>query len=279
LKRKLNFQRSLLSDPHLWIAFAAAIIFLLMEFLHELKWLPWEPSPEGLLMVITIVIIALVADRLMEGEEVKENSEKLGRIANSLFGKGASLRRRPSTQEEYDYLWGGYTGKYYVYNPSYRVDQNTGADEIVKIFVHRYQNSRFERARYIFLTKDDPGERDLATFHRLMASVKQKYPDVVKKIELKELKNREASSEGEIYLGMRDGMRMGVMELKEPSSDPQHGMPHYYLVIHDQEVLENHILRHFEAAWNDTNAEDVQSFWSDRFLDSRIKRPDRAEML
>jgi len=262
LKRKLSIRRSILADPHLWIAFAAAIIFLLMDLLHEVKWLPWELPPEGLLIVITICITMLVADRLKEGEEVKENAEKLNRIANSLFGKGVNLRRRPSTQEEYDYLWGGYTGKYYVYNPSYRVDKNTGEEEIVEIFVHRYQNPRFERARYIFLTKDDPGKADLAIFKRLMASVKQKYPDVTKKVELKELKNREASSEAEIYLGIRDGKRMGVMELKEPSSDPQHGMPHYYLVIHDQEVLEHYTQDHFEAAWNDPNAECVQGFWS-----------------
>ena len=32
---------------------------------------------------------------------------------------------------------------------------------------------------------------------------------------------------------------MGVIELKEPALDPQHGLPHYYLVIHDQVALDH----------------------------------------
>ncbi len=262
MKRKLNFKRSFLSEPHLWVAFAAVIIFLLLDLLHEFRWLPWELPEQGLLFVIIFCIAMLVTDRLKESEEVKENSEKLARIAGSLFGKGVSLRPRPSTQEEYDYLWGGYTGKYYVYNPSYRVDKDTGEKEIVEIFTRRYENPGFERARYIFLTKDDSGKNDLATFRRLMLQVKQKCPSVEKKLELKELKNREASSEAEMYLGFRDNKWMGVLELKEPHSDPHHGMPHYYLVIHEEDVLKHYRQDHFEAAWNDANAESIENFWS-----------------
>jgi hypothetical protein len=255
-------RRSVLSDPHLWIAFAAAVIFLLLSILHELGWIPWEPRSEGLLIVITICIIALVADRLKEGDEVRGNAEKLGQIENSLLDKRVALRGRPSTPEEYDYLWGGYSGKYYVYNPSYRVDRNTGEDEIVKILVHRYQNPSFERARYLFLTKDESGNADLQTFRRLMAAVRRAYPAVVGKVEVRELKNQEASSAGEVYLGTRHGTPMCVMELKEPALDPQHGMPHYYLVIHDEDVLEHYLRDHFEPAWNDKNARDVKGFWA-----------------
>ena len=158
-KLRLMVRRSVLSDPHLWIAFALAVVYLLLRILREVGWLPWEIPSEGLLFVITICIISIVADRLKLGDEIRDNGEKLGRIADSLFDKKVCLRSRPSTPQEYHYLWGGFKGKYYVYNPAYRVDENTGEDEIVKIFLHRYQDPYFEGARYLFLTKDDAARR------------------------------------------------------------------------------------------------------------------------
>jgi hypothetical protein len=265
LKRIIRFlRRSIISDPHLWIAFTAAFILLLMDLLHVFKLLARAVPHEGLLIVITFCIMTLLVDRLREGEQIREqvqeNAEKLGRIANSVFDKRIALRSRPSTPEEYAYLWGGYTGMYYVYNPSYQVDKYTDEDEIVKIFIHRYQNPHFEKARYIFLTKDDSGKADLETFRRLMVRVKQAYPDVAKKLRVKEVKNKESYSASEMYLGIRYGERRGVMELKEPALGSQHGMPHYYLVIDDKEVVEHYLKDHFEPAWNDRDAEDTNIF-------------------
>lgn len=255
-------RRSIISDPHLWIAFVAAAIFLLMDFLHALKWLQWEVPAEGLLIVITFCIITLLGDRLWEGEQVRENVEKLGRIANSIFDKRVALRSRPTTGEEYADLWGGYTGKYYAYNPSYRVDKNTGEKEIVNILLHRYRNPHFDEARYLFLTKDLSGQEDLKIFRKLMAQVKQAYTDVDKKIKVREMKDKEASSAVEMYLGTRDGMPMGVLELKDPTLELKHGMPHYYLIIQDKDVVKYYISEHFELAWNDEeNAKDVEHFW------------------
>jgi hypothetical protein len=255
-------RRSLVSDPHLWIAFAAAFLFLLSDVLGLLGVeLPFKRPEEGLLIVLTICILTLVGDRLKEGEQVHHDSEKLAAIAGSVFGKGVMLRRRPTTREEYDYLWGGYTGRYHVYNPSYKVDTNTGEDEIAKILTRRYQDPQFERARYLFLTKDDAGKADLKTFRHLMGLVKQACPHVVNKIEVKELKHMDASSVPEIYLGTRFGMPICVMELKEPAVRPQHGVPHYYLVMHDPEAIEHYRLNHFESVWNAPEAEPVH-LWS-----------------
>lgn len=121
-----------------------------------------------------------------------------------------------------------------MFNPSYRVDKNIGKEEIVKLLIHRYQAPQFLTARYLFLTKDEFGKKDLKTFCDLMARVKQEYPDVVKKIEVRELGDREASS-----------------------ADSQHGMPRYYLVIQDRDVFEHYRQDHFEPAWNDTNYKNV----------------------
>jgi hypothetical protein len=76
----------------------------------------------------------------------------------------------------------------------------------------RYQNPHVEHARYLFLAKDAAGKADLDTFRRLMGLVKQAYPAVVGKIEVKELKNKESSSGAETYLGVRFGQPTGVIE-------------------------------------------------------------------
>jgi len=263
MKRAWRFlAQSIPSDPHLWVAFFAVFVFLVMDTLHALKWIPWELPPSGLLIVITLCIAILLGDRLKEGNAARQDSQRLSRVYECVEEKAAGLRRRPSTREDYDYLWGGFTGKYYVYNPSYNVDQYTGEEEIVKIFLYRYQNESFEEARYLFLTQDAAGQGDLATFRRLMGKVKQQYPEVTKKVRVKELKNSSAPSSAEMYVGMRDGKRIGVMELKEPALEPQHGVPHYYLVIHDQEVLEHYLSVHFEPAWMDVNAVEVAGFWT-----------------
>jgi hypothetical protein len=118
---------------------------------------------------------------------------------------------------------GGFTGTYWVYNPSYQVDKIANEEqEIVKMFIHRYQNPQFEKARYLFLTKDDSGKADLEIFKGMMLQVKQAYPAVTGKIKVKEMKNMEACSESEMYLGTRYGEQRGVVELKQPAFS-QHG--------------------------------------------------------
>ncbi len=93
-----------------------------------------------------------------------------------------------------------------------------------------------------------------------MARVKQEHPSVVKQIEVKELKNRKASLEAEMYLGTRNGQKAGVLELKELALDPQHGLPHYYLVVDDASVVDHYVEDHFEPAWNDLTAQEKDVF-------------------
>ena len=253
-----SLRRWVPADPHLWIAFVAAAVFLLMEILHWLPWLHLEVPLEGVLIVIMICILTLVADRLKEADQVRENAEKLGRIANSvLVMRGITLRIRPSTPEEYEYLWGGYTGNYYVYNPSYKVDEDTDPKEIAKILTRRYQDPRFVKAHYLFLTKDDDGQKDMTTFFGLMTEVARHCPEVVDKIRVRQMCNRAASSAPEMYLGTRRDEKVCVLELKGPTLSQQHGTSHYYLVIHDQKVIEHYLVDHFLPAWDDVHAEKV----------------------
>lgn len=257
-----RFVRRLASDPHLWIIYVLAISFLAWHLLHALGWISQEVPHEGLLILTTVGILTLTGDRLWESGETKEqaqeNSKRLSMISQAFLDARVALRGRPSESEEYAYLWGGYTGCYRVYNPSYRVDENVTEDEIVKLFVHRYGNPNFHQARYIFLTEDAAGQEDLSHFCRLMKLVKHKCPNVAKKVLVKEIKNKKSASTCEMYLGTRYGSNRAVMELREPGSE--HGMPHFYLVIDDENIFKHYLKDHFEPAWNDKSAIDKDVF-------------------
>jgi hypothetical protein len=247
-------RRSVPSDPHLWFAFVVAAVYFLAEILHVAN----IPS-EVLTYVIMICILTIVADRLKSSDEVRENSSKLCRIADSTFDKRVALRRRPSTPDEYESLWGGYTGIYYAYNPAYRLDKATGLEEVAKIFVHRYQNPFFKKAMYLFLKSGTKGQNDLDTFCNIMLQVKSRFPDVVKMIEARVIE-RDPSSDAEMYFGTRDGRPTAVLELKDAALGSNHGTPQYYLLIHDSEVIENHLKRHFDVVWDDERTKPLNVF-------------------
>lgn len=255
-------RRIFISDPHLSLAFVAAAIVVLWHFLHILKVTDEDVPVDGLLIVITYGIFALSLESSRESYKATKNAKKLDSIYQSFSGTRVALRSRPSKAEEYGYLWGGYTGLYCVYNPSYKVDRVSDEEEIVKIFIHRYQDPNFRQARYLFLTGDECGRDELKYFQKLMNRVKQEYPDVVKKITVKEIKEKEAFSEAEMYLGSRFGEERGVIELKEPVPRSQHGMPHYYLVIDDQEVIKHCRQEHFDLEWGNENAMVKDDFWN-----------------
>lgn len=264
MRRIKRFLRRIISDPHLWIIYILAVGFLLWHLLHALGWVAQEAPHDGLLLFTTVGILTLVGDRLWEGEQIKEqaqeNTKKLAMISQVLLDKRIALRSRPSESEDYAYLWGEYTGNYRVYNPSYRVDTIVNEDEIVKILLDRYRNPNFKEARYVFLTGDKAGQDDLSRFCELMKRVKQACPDVARKVRVREVKTKESSSACEIYLGTRYGRDRAVMELKEPVLGAEHGMPHYYLIIDDKDVVEHYLKNHFEPAWNDKSAEDRDIF-------------------
>lgn len=268
--------KRLREDVHLWLVYILAVVFLLWHLLHALHWIPLEPPEQGFLFFAVIGILTIAADRIWETEETKERVEeiraetreqvaeitlKLSRVHQKCFDKGRiSLRSRPSDSEEYDYLWGGYTGFYRVYNPSYKVDNQVKEDKIVKTFVDRYRDPNFEEARYLFLTGDTAGCEDLTRFSKLMKRVQKQCPDVQNKILVKEIKTKKASAACEMYLGTRYGSHRAVLELKAPEMHSEHGMPEYYLVIDDAEIVEHYLKLHFEPAWESQNAQDRDVF-------------------
>lgn len=256
--------KRLREDVHLWLVYIVAVVFVLWHLLHALQWIHLEPPEHGFLFFAVIGILTLAADRIWETEETKEQVEaittKLSTAYEALLDKRVSLRSRPSESQEYAYLWGGYTGSYRVYNPSYRVDNQVKEDEIVNLLVHRYRDPNFEEARYLFLTGDDAGCEDLKRFSRLMKRVQKHCPNVHKKVLVKEIKTEKSGSACEMYLGTRYGNHRAVLELKAPGIHSEHGMPEYYLVIDDDDLVKHYLRSHFEPAWESASAKDRDVF-------------------
>ena len=243
-------------DPHLWCALVAGCVFLILEILR-VHWVSDELVPVVGMSIVIVCLVVLIADRLKESNDARENADRVTRIFHSTFHKRVTIRNCPCDPEGYDDLWGGFTGDYFVYNPSYNVDDSMGTDETAKIFLQRYRHPRFGKAKYLFLTKDHEGQKALNTFRAIMAKVKQAQPDILRKVKVKENKKKAACSAPEMYLGTRHGERLAVLESKSPTSFDQHGTPPYYLVIHDGDVLENLEGEHLRA-WTATEVHDVE---------------------
>jgi hypothetical protein len=272
---KDRFLRRLVSDPHLWIVYISSIVFFVWHFLHSVEWISSKPPESGVLWLVLICIFIITADRIWETEETKERVDEIGketqvqveeitmklsRVYQALLDSRVTLRSRPSESEDYAYLWGGYTGLYRVYNPSYRVETQVKEDEIVEMFVHRYRDPNFKESRYLFLTGDEAGCEDLKRFSGLMKRVQKQCPNIHKKILVKEIKTEKSGSACEMYLGTRYGKGRVVLELKAPGMHSEHGMPEHYLVIDDDKLWEHYLKVHFEPVWESPSATDRDVF-------------------
>jgi hypothetical protein len=256
-----QFWQLVLHDPHLVLAAGIAGYYVCLHLLDK------EVPQQGAFILVMMMVLFLVInelrrsyERLTEEDRLETCSATMARVAEAFFDKRVALRARPSKPEDYAYLWGGYTGTYNVYNPSYHVEEGAGKAKVIQIMAERYMNPKFEQARYVFLTGDQDGKADLMKFRGLMAGVKTAYPDVVAKIEVKELRKEPANSAAEMYLGTRDRLPTAILELRDPALGPSHGKPHYYLIINDEGIIDQYLQKHFNEAWDSADAVRVDIF-------------------
>jgi hypothetical protein len=244
-------------DPHLWIALVAAAAFLLMDIGDLVHWSPSAPPPKGVLVVIMLCIVMIVADRLKHSEQVRDNAKRLERLASAIYDDRVALQKRPMNGEDAQKMWAGFTGRYAAYNPSYRLQSLVGDDHVYAILVDRFRDPRFEHARYIFLTGDDLGRRDLQNFVTLMKRVRTQCPEVAATVQVRVIRDKTATSDAEMYLGIQDRRLVCILEPREPALGPTHGAPHYYLIIHKKKVIEDHLQTYFDNAWEAASEVDI----------------------
>ena len=207
------------------------------------------------------MILALVTNELLRGNDRGKLNDRLDkhnailrRVAELSFKGKAGLWPRPTKHEDYENLWGGFTGKYDVFNPSYHVDEGTGKEEVADLMVERYKSDEFKRARYLFLTNDKEGQADLEKFRELMLMVKSKLASVSSKIEVRVDQTKKASDGAELYIGTRDGVRTAVLEMRDAALGSIHGKPQYYLVVHHPDFVDQCLQNHFNDAWDSPEA-------------------------
>jgi uncharacterized caspase-like protein len=161
-----------------------------------------------------------------------------------LQGKVA-LSKSPNNAQEYIDLWSGFTGLFWAYNPSFQIENQPGTPlgEIVKrVFVPRFRNVNFKNAFYLFFTGDDFGKDGLKAFSSLMQFVFQQFPLARQKLRVRELKDKPATEESEIYRGTKNGISTAVFK---PKGEPFTGG---VFLCTDTELLER-FARQFEWNW------------------------------
>jgi hypothetical protein len=230
----------------------------------------------GLILVLLSGLAIYEVVRTFEKSEEQDQSKKtvetftqiensLRRVENSLqriekpLQQKVNLMKSPSTQEEYGALWFGYTGVYYVYNPCFRVETRPGMDQaklIKEVFVPRYGDSNLTKAYYLFLTKDDDGKNELNKFRALMRETLKLCPQVVAKLEVKELTDKASGEDSEVYRGTRNDIVTSVVEPKEKVLTGRRGEPRYYLVITDRDINER-LKDEFEQDWSKATKVDI----------------------
>lgn len=250
MRRLLNaLKHSLLSDPHLWIAVLSAVAFFVMELLHLWHWPAWMNPIRGVVHIVMVCILAIAVDRLKEGEVTRHNAERIERIEDAVFAARSSLFARPREPHEYDQLWGGFTDTYCAYNPSYRLEELSGDDYVVSLLLQRFRNPLFNRARYLFLTHDRAGLDSLARFRAIMRRVQAEWPNASRVLQVRAIEARDAAPDAEMYIGTRDGKRVGIIEMTDSALGGGHGSPNYYLITYDPNVIEHYLQRHFDESW------------------------------
>jgi hypothetical protein len=242
-------KHSLLSEPHLWIAVLSAVAFFVMELLHLWHWPAWMDPIRGVVHIVMVCILAIAADRLKEGDATRQNAERIRRIEDAVLAQRASLVGRPRHPHEFEQLWGSFTDAYCAYNPSYRLQELAGDDYVVSLLVQRFRNPLFGRARYLFLTHDQAGLDGLARFRDIMLRVQAEWPNAAKGLQVRVIRQRDAAPDAEMYIGTRDGKRVGIIEMTDPALGGGHGAPNYYLVTYDPNVIEHYLQKHFDQSW------------------------------
>lgn len=215
---------------------------------------------------IGAMVAALVISEFIRSIKRPEADTKRDETLQAVKGVHTALEKKmdiwdaPKTTEDYVKFFAGFVGCYYVYNPCYDSEENqAGIDQleiIETVFIARYRDPNFEKAHYLFLTKDAAGKKDLKKFRDLMAKVKAKCPEVAKKLEVRVL-DKAAAGDSEVYRGTKyGGATISVVEPAEQALTGGRGNPFYYLIVTDAQI--NRRLREqFDAHWRQAKPHDL----------------------
>lgn len=223
-------------------------------------WYPTEGSGQigVLLSIVLAMLIALVFyevvrafEKIEEQKVSHQTAEALRKIQKDLQNK-VRFAKSPSSNQEYIELWSGYTDIYWAYNPSFQgIEYRPGMELpelITKVYVPRYRDARLKKALYLFLTKDEAGRKDLEEFGLIMNQVKALCPEALRKLEVKELKEKAACDDGEIYRGTKNAGMISALKSTQQALTRGRGVPYYYLIITDDEI-NGRLSDHFESEW------------------------------
>lgn len=254
-KSKPNFFTILFKEPHLLIGVIALVAVGVLELMQAIGQVEIFKNKLGFigtaLFLLNATLIAVLYENIkyqeVQEEQTKSLKESLSKIEEKILGHRASIV--PPGDK---YLWDGFTGDYYVFNPSFRIDtEQYKIERLVNVYSERFKLNEF-KARYLFLTGDDAGKEAMSFFIERLKDVKNMLPqnyDLKHKIEIKEIKDRSSSTEQEMYLGKWRSEMRAIYELRKSYHDDYQGRPDYYIVFEHQEIIKELVALYFDPAW------------------------------
>jgi hypothetical protein len=252
-------RRFLLAIPDVAGAVVALYLFVLAAFEGHNK-LDLLPPIAVLTASMAVGEIVRAVDHAGDDKRDEELAHAVKRIEQGINSR-IHLQKRPRPDEVGGYarLWGGFTGHYHAYNPSYRMEGSDGQHhrECIDVFEARYLDPRFERARYLFLTQDEQGKLELEEFKKIMRPVGAKHKSIKNKIEVRQID--QPSNTAEVYFGTRDGVPTAIMDARTVALGDMRGRPIWFLVITDTEVCDR-LQSHFDTQWESPGAKKVDVF-------------------
>jgi hypothetical protein len=169
----------------------------------------------------------------------------------------------PTNLDDYEKAWGGYTGTYCAFNPTYTAEDFLDKDKLLNdVYLPRYNNTNFEKAMYLIFhsatTKDN-----LNILQKLIDAIYKKLGDVLEnKLEIRLIK--EKSPNREYYLGIKNNDEVVVLDPRSQPMMSGPGLPSFVFLIKTKNVVDT-FKSDFKKEWLKGNPITISEFLNLKF--------------
>lgn len=189
-------------------------------------------------------------------------------VLNLLLEKGLDYHAElldPTKWAHYKRAWGGFTGDYCAFNPTFIIEETLSDRSIAAaVFRSTFRNNEFCKARYlIFMKKNDANSfKSMQNFQEIVRNTRENIGKIIdKKFEVRIISDRKPPSY-EFYLGEKEKTDTAIVDFQMPPLVKTWGIPSYVFVIHNS-VLIQKLKDEFYKRW--INCKDKYSI--EEFLD------------
>jgi hypothetical protein len=233
----------------------------------------------ALFAAVAFALVALIVDHRELADRVADlrgSVESTGSMVRLLDEKTGTFDRvalllDPSKPDDYRAAWGGFTGTYRVFNPTYTAEGEAYAPEqlVRDVYVPRYSNAGLRGVEYVLFCPEGKSNFSTEYFRRLMTDTARKAPGCVERLlhlRLIKLRREELPPPYEFYLGEKDKQGVAIIDFALPPMQRMGGLPEFVFAVYNPEVLSD-LKRQFYQSYGAPNALELDVT---KFLDPSV---------